>query len=194
MGTVYLARSESGRQVAVKVVHRQFAEDAEFRVRFRQEVTAARRVSGAFTAPVVDADPEAVVPWMAAAFVLGRTLRVRVREDGPMVGSELRRLIVGLVEALADLHTVQVIHRDLKPDNVLLTEDGPRVIDFGISRAAGQQTMTVTGRVLGTPPYMSPEQFGKSRRVTAASDVFSLGSVLVFAVTGAARSTRTTPG
>ncbi|MFB7512066.1 protein kinase [Streptomyces sp. NPDC056144] len=184
MGTVFLATAESGRPVALKVVHEQFAADPEFRTRFRQEVRAARRVSGAFTAPVVDADPEAERPWMATTYVPGRTLRDRVESEGPLSGAELRLLAVGLVEALRDMHQVRVIHRDLKPDNVLLTEDGPRVIDFGISRAADHQTMTVTGRILGTPPFMSPEQLSAPHRVTAASDVFSLGAVLVYATTG----------
>ncbi|MFF3608223.1 protein kinase [Streptomyces sp. NPDC002463] len=184
MGTVFLARSESGRPVALKIVHEQFAADAEFRTRFRQEVRAARRVSGAFTAPVVDADPDAARPWMATAYVPGRTLRDRVESEGPLSGTELRVLAVGLVEALRELHQVRVIHRDLKPDNVLLTEDGPRVIDFGISRAPDHQTLTVTGRILGTPPYMSPEQLSTPHRVTPASDVFSLGAVLVYATTG----------
>ncbi|WP_052499437.1 protein kinase domain-containing protein [Streptomyces vietnamensis] len=184
MGTVFLARAESGRPVALKIVHEQFAADAEFRTRFRQEVRAARRVSGAFTAPVVDADPDAERPWMATTYVPGRTLRDRVESEGPLSGAELRALAVGLVEALRELHQVRVIHRDLKPDNVLLTEDGPRVIDFGISRAPDHQTLTVTGRILGTPPYMSPEQLSTPHRVTAASDVFSLGAVLVYATTG----------
>ncbi|MCB5163965.1 serine/threonine-protein kinase [Streptomyces bambusae] len=185
MGTVYLGRgTESGRLVAVKVVHQQFADDREFRIRFRQEVAAARRVSGAFTTPVVDADPDAERPWMATLYTPGRTLGAVVREDGPLAGPALRQLAVGLVEALRDMHRVGVVHRDLKPENVLLTEEGPRVIDFGISRAADQQTLTVTGRILGTPPYMSPEQLSAPHRVKAASDVFSLGAVLVYATTG----------
>ncbi|MFG2293917.1 PQQ-binding-like beta-propeller repeat protein [Streptomyces sp. NPDC048603] len=184
MGTVYSARSASGRMVAVKLVHQQFADDSEFRTRFRQEVAAARRVSGAFTAPVLDADPDAERPWMATLLVPGRTLGSRVKADGPVAGAELRVLALGLVEALRELHTTGLIHRDLKPDNVLLTVDGPRVIDFGISRATGQQTLTATGQILGTPPYMSPEQLSAPHRVTPASDVFSLGSVLVFAATG----------
>ncbi|MEU2242948.1 protein kinase [Streptomyces sp. NPDC018338] len=184
MGTVFLARAESGRPVALKVVHEQFAADTEFRTRFRQEVRAARRVSGAFTAPVVDADPDAARPWMATTYVPGQTLRSRVESEGTLSGAELRHLAVGLVEALRDMHQVRVIHRDLKPDNVLLTEDGPRVIDFGISRAADHQTLTVTGRILGTPPFMSPEQLSAPHRVTPASDVFSLGAVLVYATTG----------
>ncbi|MEV8532921.1 protein kinase [Streptomyces sp. NPDC051211] len=184
MGTVYTGRAASGRLVAVKLVHQQFADDPEFRTRFRQEIAAARRVSGAFTAPVVDADPDAARPWMATQLVPGQTLGTRVKTDGPLRGSALRVLALGLVEALRELHTTGVIHRDLKPDNVLLTDDGPRVIDFGISRAAGQQTLTSTGQILGTPPFMSPEQLSAPQRVTAASDVFSLGSVLVFATTG----------
>ncbi|MFD8869440.1 PQQ-binding-like beta-propeller repeat protein [Streptomyces sp. NPDC059590] len=187
MGVVYLGRSDSGRQVAVKLVHEQYAQDEEFRTRFRQEVAAARKVSGAFTAPVVDADPDAARPWMATLYVPGPTLSEVVREKGPLGGRDLRRLGLGLVEALRDIHKVGVVHRDLKPSNILMAGDGPRVIDFGISRAADNQTLTVTvGRVLGTPPFMSPEQLRTPRGVTAASDVFSLGSLLVYAVTGTA--------
>ncbi|GHH12835.1 PQQ-binding-like beta-propeller repeat protein [Streptomyces lanatus] len=184
MGVVYLGRSPSGRQVALKVVHAQYAQDEEFRTRFRQEVAAARRVSGAFTAPVVDADPDAEQPWMATLYVPGRTLGSAVAEGGPLAGRELRLLALGLVEALRDIHRAGVVHRDLKPGNVLMAEDGPRVIDFGISHAADHQALTVTGRLMGTPPFMSPEQFASPRDVTAASDVFSLGSLLVYAATG----------
>ncbi|WP_430542336.1 protein kinase domain-containing protein [Streptomyces malaysiensis] len=184
MGTVYLARSRSGRRLALKVVHQQFADDDEFRVRFRQEVAAARRVSGAFTAAVVDADPDAVLPWMATSYVRGRTLAERVAADGPLRGAELRRLAIGLVEALRDIHRAGVVHRDLKPANIVLSEEGPRVIDFGISRAADHQTLTMTGRVMGTPPFMSPEQLRDPREVGPESDVFSLATVVVYAATG----------
>ncbi|WP_431775673.1 protein kinase domain-containing protein [Streptomyces cucumeris] len=184
MGVVHLARSASGRRVAVKVVHAQFAEDDEFRTRFRQEVAAARQVSGAFTAPVVDADPDARRPWMATLYVPGPTLSERLTDGGPLDAGELRRLALGLVEALGDIHRVGVVHRDLKPANVLMADDGPRVIDFGISRAGDSQALTVTGRVMGTPPFMSPEQLSRPREVTAASDVFSLGALLVYAATG----------
>ncbi|MBL1101704.1 protein kinase domain-containing protein [Streptomyces coffeae] len=184
MGVVHLARSASGRRVAVKVVHQQFAEDDEFRTRFRQEVAAARRVSGAFTAPVVDADPDAERPWMATLYVPGPTLSERLTDGGPLDAGELRQLALGMVEALSDIHRVGVVHRDLKPANVLMADDGPRVIDFGISRAGDNQALTVTGRVMGTPPFMSPEQLSRPREVTAASDVFSLGALLVYAATG----------
>ncbi|MGW0585059.1 serine/threonine-protein kinase, partial [Streptomyces sp. NPDC002920] len=184
MGVVYRARSRSGREVAVKVVHAQYAEDAVFRTRFRQEIEAVRKVSGAFTAPVVDADPDAVRPWMATQYVPGPSLADRIRADGPLTGGQLRRLALGLVEALRDIHRAGVVHRDLKPANVLTAEDGPRVIDFGISRAAENQTLTETGHAIGTPPFMSPEQFQDARTVGPASDVFSLGALLVFAVTG----------
>ncbi|MET8179928.1 protein kinase [Streptomyces sp. NPDC005336] len=184
MGVVYLARSASGRQVAVKVVHAQFAEDEEFRTRFRQEVAAARRVSGAFTAPVVDADADAERPWMATLYVPGPTLSERLTDGGPLDAAELRQLALGLTEALGDIHRAGVVHRDLKPANVLMADDGPRVIDFGISRAGDNQALTVTGRVMGTPPFMSPEQLSRPREVTGASDVFSLGALLVYAAIG----------
>ncbi|MFD5269825.1 PQQ-binding-like beta-propeller repeat protein [Streptomyces sp. NPDC058335] len=184
MGVVYLGRSRSGREVAVKVVHAQYAQDKVFRARFRQEIEAVRRVSGAFTAPVVDADPEAVRPWMATQYVPGAALSARIRDAGPLRGTELRQLTLGLVEALRDIHRAGVVHRDLKPSNVLMAEDGPRVIDFGISRATENQTLTETGHAIGTPPFMSPEQFKDARSVGPASDVFSLGALLVFAATG----------
>ncbi|MEU0118951.1 PQQ-binding-like beta-propeller repeat protein [Streptomyces bobili] len=184
MGVVYLGRSRSGREVAVKVVHAQYAEDKIFRARFRQEIEAVRRVSGAFTAPVVDADAEAVRPWMATQYVPGPALSARIRDAGPLRGTELRQLALGLVEALRDIHRAGVVHRDLKPSNVLMAGDGPRVIDFGISRATENQTLTETGHTIGTPPFMSPEQFKDARSVGPASDVFSLGALLVFAATG----------
>ncbi|MFD3520103.1 PQQ-binding-like beta-propeller repeat protein [Streptomyces sp. NPDC058653] len=183
MGVVYLGRSASGRRVAVKVVHAQFAEDPEFRVRFRQEVAAARRVSGAFTAPVVDADPDAEQPWMATLYIPGPNLAERVAGQGPLSGGELRGLALGLVEAVRDIHQAGLVHRDLKPANVLMSEDGPRVIDFGISRAADGQTMTATGRAFGTPPFMSPEQLNAGRDIGPASDIFSLAALLVHAAT-----------
>jgi serine/threonine protein kinase len=184
MGIVYLGCSASGRQVAVKFVHAQFAEDEEFRTRFRQEVAAARKVSGAFTAPVVDADPEAERPWMATLYVPGPTLAELVAKDGPLSGAALRALALGLSEALRDIHQAGMVHRDLKPANVLMAQDGPRVIDFGISRAADNQALTVTGRMIGTPPFMSPEQLRSPRGVTQSSDIFSLGSLLAYAASG----------
>ncbi|WP_393056749.1 PQQ-binding-like beta-propeller repeat protein [Streptomyces sp. LN549] len=184
MGTVFLARTSSGRPVAIKLIHQQFAGDEEFRIRFRQEVAAARRVSGAFTAAVVDAAPEAEQPWMATTYIEGHTLAQRIAAQGPLNGSELRKLAIGLAEALRDIHRVGVVHRDLKPSNVVLSPEGPRVIDFGISRAADQQTLTMTGRVIGTPPFMSPEQLQAPRGVGPRSDVFSLGTLLVYSATG----------
>ncbi|MFJ2949245.1 serine/threonine-protein kinase [Streptomyces sp. NPDC087226] len=184
MGVVHLARSTSGKQLAVKVVHAEFAKDPEFRGRFRQEVGAARRVSGAFTASVVDADPEAARPWMATLFVPGPTLAGHVKRNGPMAPAEVRRLMAGLAEALRDIHRVGVVHRDLKPSNVLLAEDGPKVIDFGISRPKDSELRTETGKLIGTPPFMAPEQFRRPREVGPAADIFALGSVLVHAATG----------
>ncbi|MFF7451181.1 MULTISPECIES: PQQ-binding-like beta-propeller repeat protein [unclassified Streptomyces] len=184
MGVVHRARSASGMTLAVKIVHAEFAKDPEFRGRFRQEVAAARKVSGAFTAPVVDADPEADRPWMATLFIPGPTLSDEVKRNGPMTAAQLRRLMAGLAEALRDIHRVGVVHRDLKPSNVLLAEDGPKVIDFGISRPKDSELRTETGKLIGTPPFMAPEQFRRPREVGPAADIFALGSVIVHAATG----------
>ncbi|MFI9253945.1 serine/threonine-protein kinase [Streptomyces sp. NPDC053069] len=184
MGVVHLARSTSGMKLAVKVVHAEFAKDPEFRGRFRQEVAAARKVSGAFTAPVVDADPDAGRPWMATLFIPGPTLSDEVKRNGSMQPDQLRRLMAGLAEALRDIHRVGVVHRDLKPSNVLLAEDGPKVIDFGISRPKDSELRTETGKLIGTPPFMAPEQFRRPREVGPAADIFALGSVMVHAATG----------
>jgi len=187
MGVVYLARSASGRRLAVKVVHGQYADDDEFRARFRREVDAARQVSGAFTAPVVDADADAPRPWMATLHIPGADLGTHVRVHGPLPPPRARELAAGLAEALRDIHRAGVVHRDLKPANVMLADDGPRVIDFGISRATGlaaSDALTQTGRVMGTPPYMSPEQFSAPHEVGPAADIFSLGAVVAFAASG----------
>ncbi|MEU9720513.1 PQQ-binding-like beta-propeller repeat protein [Streptomyces sp. NPDC047976] len=183
MGVVHLAASSSGLKLAVKVVHAQHAVDPEFRARFRQEVAAARQVSGAFTAPVVDADPDAERPWMATLFIDAPTLSERVRER-VLDPVELTRLAAGLAEALRDIHRAGVVHRDLKPSNVLMAPDGVRVIDFGISRPADSDLRTETGKLIGTPPFMAPEQFQRPREVGTAADVFALGAVLVHAATG----------
>ncbi|WP_129311842.1 serine/threonine-protein kinase [Streptomyces sp. L2] len=185
MGRVYLGRSAGGRTVAVKIVHPHFALDEEFRARFRREVDAARRVGGAWTAPVLDADPEAAVPWVATAYAAGPSLTAAVTDGGPLPDHTVRVLGAGLAEALAAVHELGLVHRDVKPSNVLLTVDGPLLIDFGIARATdGTASLTSTGVSIGSPGYMSPEQIlGKG--VTGAADVFSLGAVLAYAVTGA---------
>ncbi|WP_393100380.1 serine/threonine-protein kinase [Streptomyces sp. LN325] len=184
MGRVYLGRSAGGRTVAVKIVHPHFALDEEFRARFRREVEAARRVGGAWTAPVLDADPEAPVPWVATGYAAGPSLAAAVADTGPLPVASVRVLGAGLAEALGAVHVLGLVHRDVKPSNVLLTLDGPLLIDFGIARATdGTASLTSTGVSVGSPGYMSPEQIlGKA--VTGAADVFSLGAVLVYAATG----------
>ncbi|WP_326598453.1 protein kinase domain-containing protein [Streptomyces sp. NBC_01803] len=185
MGVVYLARTVAGRQLAVKVIRREYAEDPGFRDRFRREVAAARRVSGAFTAPVVDADPEGDPPWLATLYVPGGSLTDRVQHEGPMTAREAARVGAQLAEALQDIHRCGLVHRDLKPGNVLLAKDGVRVIDFGISRAlSDSHRLTERGAVLGSPPFMAPEQLTGESEVTTAADVFALGAVVAFAVTG----------
>ncbi|OXS31885.1 serine/threonine-protein kinase [Streptomyces sp. XY006] len=184
MGRVYLGRSAGGRTVAVKIVHPHFALDEEFRARFRREVEAARRVGGAWTASVLDADPDARVPWVATAYAAGPSLSAAVADGGPLPAHTVRALGAGLAEALAAVHELGLVHRDVKPSNVLLTLDGPLLIDFGIARATdGTASLTSTGVSVGSPGYMSPEQIlGKG--VTGAADVFSLGAVLAYAATG----------
>lgn len=185
MGRVYLGRSAGGRTVAVKVVHPHFALDEEFRARFRREVEAARRVGGDWTAPVLDADPEGAVPWVATGYAAGPSLTEAVRDQSALPAHSVRVLVAGLAEALAHVHGLGLVHRDVKPSNVMLTMDGPRLIDFGIARATdGTASLTSTGVSVGSPGYMAPEQIlGKG--VAGAADVFSLGAVLVFAATGA---------
>ncbi|MFE6361711.1 protein kinase [Streptomyces sp. NPDC057806] len=187
MGRVYLARSERGRTVAVKLVREELAAQEEFRARFRQEVRAARRVGGYWTAPVLDADTEAAVPWVATGYVAGPSLQQAVGHDyGALPERSVRILAAGLAHALGDIHAAGIVHRDLKPSNVLVTLDGPRVIDFGIARAMetiAESGLTRTGALVGSPGFMAPEQV-RGDRITPACDVFCLGSVLAYAATG----------
>jgi len=183
MGEVFLGRSPGGRLVAVKVVRSELAGQADFRKRFAREVAAARTVSGLFTAPVVDADPDAPVPWLATAYVPGLSLADTVTRHGPLPARSVLALAAGLAEGLGAIHAAGIVHRDLKPSNVLLAEDGPRIIDFGISQAAEASMLTGSGPVLGSPGFMSPEQ-ARGQRVGPPSDVFSLGALLTFAATG----------
>lgn len=184
MGRVYLGRSAGGRTVAVKAVHAHFAVDDQFRARFRREIESARRVGGAWTAPVLDADPDAAVPWIATGYAAGPSLAQAVADLGPLAEHSVRALGAGLAEALAAVHALGLVHRDVKPSNVLLTLDGPLLIDFGIARATeGTASLTSTGVSVGSPGYMAPEQIlGKG--AAGAADVFSLGALLAFAATG----------
>jgi len=183
MGLVYLGRTGGGRTVAVKVIRAELAGDGEFRERFRHEVNAARAVAGTYTVPVVDADPEAPNPWLATSYVLGPALNDAIHEHGPLPEHGVRALGAGLAEALIAIHAAGLAHRDLKPGNVLLAPDGPRVIDFGIARAMDGAKLTSTGLIIGSPGYMSPEQ-ASGQPTGPAGDVFSLASVLAFAATG----------
>ncbi|MFH9264664.1 protein kinase [Streptomyces sp. NPDC017546] len=197
MGQVFLARSDRGRTVALKLVRQELAERPEFRARFRQEVRAAHRVGGTWTAPVLDSDTEAPVPWVATGYVAGPSLQriVSGRPGAPVTASgaygplplrSVRFLGSGLAHALQHIHGAGLIHRDLKPSNVLLTIDGPRVIDFGIARALDSVPdgdLTRTGALVGSPGFMAPEQV-RGERVTTACDVFCLGSVLAYAASG----------
>ncbi|NBE54360.1 serine/threonine-protein kinase [Streptomyces boluensis] len=188
MGRVYLARSEGGRTVAVKLIKPELAAEPEFRERFRLEVEAARRVGDRWTAPVLDADTEAATPWVATGYIAGPSLErvVSPHGHGPLPEVSVRTLAYGLASALLDIHGAGLVHRDLKPSNVLITIDGPRVIDFGIARALDavpESTLTSAGMVVGSPSFMSPEQI-RGEQLTPASDVFCMGTLLGYAATG----------
>src|SRR6201999_1681645 len=183
MGQVYLAKSPGGRLVAIKLIRPEVAEERGFRSRFASEISAARNVSGIYTAAVVDADTDAELPWMATVYVPGPSLTDAVEDNGPLPVKTVLALAAGLAEALQAIHRAGLVHRDMKPSNVLLAADGPRVIDFGISRALERSMMTTTGMVLGSPGFMSPEQ-AMGEQVGKPSDVFSLGTILAYAATG----------
>lgn len=182
MGKVYLGRNSGGRTVAVKVIRPDLI-DPEFRARFRREVAAAHRVGGAYTAPVLDADVDAEAPWLATGYVAGISLTEAVTEFGPFTEPALSALAYGLAEALVAVHAAGIVHRDLKPSNVMLTIDGPKVIDFGIARVIADAALTTTGKFLGSPGFMSPEQVS-GETLGPAGDVFALGGVLTFAAAG----------
>jgi len=183
MGQVYLARSLGGRVVAVKVIRPELADEPGFRARFAREVAAAREVNGMFTALVVDADTVGPVPWLATAYVPAPSLAEAVENSGPLPAESVLVLAAGLAEGLLAIHAAGVVHRDLKPLNVLLAADGPRVIDFGISRVREASMLTETGTVMGSPGFLSPEQ-AEGVEVGPPTDIFSLGGVLTFAATG----------
>ncbi|MDL4772953.1 serine/threonine-protein kinase [Actinomadura xylanilytica] len=184
MGHVYLGRSPGGRPVAVKLINTSFASESAFRIRFRREAEAARRVGGFHTAQVVDADPDADPPWIVTAYIPGPSLRDAVQEQGPLPPASVLALGGGLAEGLSAVHACGLVHRDLKPANVIVAADGPRIIDFGIVRAVDASTVTTSGAMVGTPAYMSPEQARGDDVLGPASDVFSFGAVLAFAATG----------
>ncbi|WP_214405053.1 serine/threonine-protein kinase [Pseudonocardia lacus] len=184
MGRVYLGRTPEGRRAAVKVIRDDLAGDTGFRHRFRREVSAALSVAGLFTARVLDADPQADQPWLATEFVDGPSLADAVATTGPMPPARVLALAHGLAEALGAIHAAGLVHRDLKPANVLLSPTGPKVIDFGIAWSAGGTQLTGTGQMVGTPEYMAPEQISGTGTGGPPTDVFALGSTLVFAATG----------
>ncbi|MFF4713636.1 serine/threonine-protein kinase [Streptomyces eurythermus] len=183
MGRVYLSHTRGGRPVALKVVRPELADDPDFRRRFRREVAAARRVRGAYTAELIDADPDGTPPWLATLYVPGPSLADAVARRGPLPVAAVLWLMAGVAEALQEIHAEGVVHRDLKPSNVLLAADGPRVIDFGIALAADGTSYTATGSTIGTPAFMAPEQ-ATGGEVTAATDVFALGQTAAFAALG----------
>jgi serine/threonine kinase PknH len=185
MGLVYLGFSPAGRAVAIKVVHTQFARDPEFIERFSREVSAAGSVSGIYTAPVVGSGINDNPPWLATAYVPGPPLATVVAKYGPLPEPAIWKLAAGVAEALRAVHAAGLVHRDLKPANVLLADDGPKVIDFGISRAFEGTALTSAGMVVGTPGYMSPEQ-AEGMPSGPPSDVFALGCVLAYTATGKA--------
>ncbi|MFB7383223.1 serine/threonine-protein kinase [Kitasatospora purpeofusca] len=180
MGTVYLGLTPGGRPVAVKVVNPELAADPSFRRRFAREIEAARKVGGFHTAPVVDADPYGSPPWLATEYIPGPTLQEVLRRHGPVPARTLHALAAGIAEALAEIHRCGVIHRDLKPGNVVVSGTGPRLIDFGIAQVADDTRLTSTGFVVGTAGFVAPEQLSGAP-VTPAVDLYAFGMVLCHA-------------
>ncbi|RFU42263.1 hypothetical protein DZF91_07560 [Actinomadura logoneensis] len=183
MGQVFLGTSPGGRMVAVKLVRAALADEPGFRERFQREVTAARTVSGAFTAPVIDADLTGPAPWLATAYLPGLSLHDLIAAHGPLAPEAVRSLGAALAEALTAIHRAGITHRDLKPPNIMITTQGVRVIDFGIAKAADGTALTRSGQMFGTPGYLAPEQ-AAGAAIGPATDVFALAAVLCYAATG----------
>ncbi|MFD9072170.1 serine/threonine-protein kinase [Streptomyces lasiicapitis] len=189
MGRVQLARSASGRPVAVKTVHAHLAAEPEFRERFRRETAAARAVTGPYTAAVLDADPDAEQPWLVTEFCAGPVLTAAVAAHGALSAADLAALGASLAEALAAVHAAGLVHRDLKPSNVVVTRDGPKVLDFGIAKSAADDSLTATDEAIGSPGFIAPEQLARAAedaRPGPPADVFALGTLLALAATGRA--------
>ncbi|MDN3028811.1 serine/threonine-protein kinase [Streptomyces sp. S.PB5] len=183
MGQVYLARSPGGRLVAIKVIRDEITDHPEALARFRREAETVRAVRSAYTANLIDASLQAPPYWLATEYVSGPTLSGAVGTHGPLPADSARRLFAALAEALASVHAHGVTHRDLKPQNVILSPQGPLLIDFGIARGAADTALTQTGLTPGTPGYTAPEVL-TGHQVGAAADVFALGATLAYATTG----------
>ncbi|GAA4226269.1 hypothetical protein GCM10023075_26310 [Streptosporangium album] len=181
-GIVYLGVDESGERAAIKLLHVKFSGDAIARSRFAREARAAQRVASFCTAGVVGVDLEGDTPYIASEYIEGRSLQEAVQADGPLRGTALQRLAIGTATALTAIHHAAIVHRDFKPDNVLIAADGPRVVDFGIARII-DSTGTITSRAIGTPAYMAPEQISGAD-VGPHTDVFAWGATIAFAATG----------
>jgi serine/threonine protein kinase len=183
MGDVYLGTTRRGQQVAIKLIRGAQLHDDEFRARFRREVRAAAKVRSRFIANLIDADPDAELPWLATEYVPGPTLSQALATQGPLSEDEVLRLVTGVAEALHEIHRTGLVHRDVKPANVILGPDGPRLIDLGVVASVGATRLTMTGQPVGTPMYMAPEQ-ASGNRTTSAADVWALGALAYYAATG----------
>jgi hypothetical protein len=185
MGQLYLGRRPDGSTAAIKLIRPDLAHQPDFRARFRREITAAEQAGGPFTAQVVAADPDGDPPWLAVEYIAGPSLAEVVGEHGPWPEQPARTLLAGLGAGLVHLHGLGLVHRDLKPGNVLLTADGPRIIDFGVSRVLDSSTITQTGQLLGSPGFMSPEQALGTEKAGPPIDIFALGALMCYTLTGA---------